>query len=161
MENEQTRPSVPPAEQMELGEYAGGGASYATAAAPGAAATARPVSGITPLRPQGPKKQPVLMYGRATTGGDDKEEILAADVELVATGVSRDATSEQLKNFIINKGIEVLDIVKLTTYEQARTNTFKIKIKAAQFEKALKPDVWPLRVGVRHYRQPRQPKGNS
>ena len=53
--------------------------------------------------------------------------------------------------------------MKLTTFEQARTNTFKIKIKAAQYLKAMDPEIWPLRVGVRHYRQPRrdQNKGTS
>jgi hypothetical protein len=128
-----------------------------------AAAAAATIGGITPLQKPGAKRNSVLVYGKATTGRDDAEEILAADVELVATGVSRDATSEQLKNFIITKGIDVLEIVKLTTFEQARTNSFKIKIKAAQYNKAMNPEIWPLRVGVRHYRQPRreQNRGSS
>ena len=29
-------------------------------------------------------------------------------------------------------------------------------VKAAQYEAALKPDVWPYRVAVRHYKQPRR-----
>ena len=41
-----------------------------------------------------------------------------------------------------------------------RTYTFKIRIKAAQYQKALDPEMWPLRVGIRHYRQPRN-KGPS
>ena len=65
------------------------------------------------------------------------------------------------KFFIVAKGIGVLEVVKLTTFEQARTNTFKIKIKAAQYEKAMNPDMWPLRVGVRHYRQPRRDQNNG
>jgi hypothetical protein len=153
--------SAPPAEHMECGE--GLGVSYAAAAAAAVPAASQGVGGITPLQQKGAKKKTVLVYGKATTGRDDIEEILAADVELVATGVSRDASSDQLKNFIINKGIDVVEIVKLTTFEHARTNFFKIKIKAAQYEKAMKPEMWPLRVGVRHFRQPRrdQNKGTS
>ena len=73
----------------------------------------------------------------------------------MATGVAKDASSDQLKDFITAKGINVLEITKLTTFEHARTNTFKIKIQAAQYNEAMKPENWPLRVGVRHYRQPR------
>ena len=80
---------------------------------------------------------------------------LAADVELAAYGVSKDATEEQLKEFISNKGICVTDVKKLTTYEQARTNTFKVSIKASDYDKAIRPEVWPLRVGVRLFRPKR------
>ena len=141
-------PSAPPVEEMICDE--GQKVNYAAAAA------SKPVSGITPLKKPGARKNSVLVYGNATTGRDDTEEILAADVELVATGVSRDATTDQLKNFILSKGIEVIEILKLTTFEQARTNTYKIKIKAAQYLKAMNPEMWPLRVGVRHFRQPRK-----
>ena len=44
---------------------------------------------------------------------------------------------------------------KLTTYEHARTNTFKVSIKASDYDKALRPEVWPLRVGVRLFRPKR------
>ena len=111
-----------------------------------AAAAAAAIGGITPLQKPGAKINSVLVFGKANTGRDDAEEILAADVELVATGVSRDVTSEQLKNIIVTKGIDVLEIVKLTTFEQARTNTFKIKIRAAQYNKAMNRDIWPLRI---------------
>ena len=39
---------------------------------------------------------------------------------------------------------------------ESRTNTFKIVVKLSDYEKAMKPDVWPYRVGVRHYRPPRR-----
>ena len=113
------------------------------------------VRGITPLGPRG-RKHSVLIFGKATSSTDKKEENLAADVELVATGVSKDASEGQFKEFMTGKGIEVLEIMKLTTYEHARTNTFKITIKASQYAKAMDPDIWPLRVGVRHYRQPKR-----
>ena len=141
--------------------HAGGARSYAAAAG-----TRQQVGGITSLSQLQGQTQPrfrknsILVYGKATTGKSESEEILAADVELVATGVARDASSEQLRDFITAKGIEVLDIEKLTTYEHARTNTFKVKIKAAQYNKAMNPDIWPLRVGVRHFRQPRRDQSN-
>ena len=96
------------------------------------------------------------MYGKARTGPDDTENCLAADFKLVAYGVSKDATEEQLKAFISSKGISVTCVTKLTTFESARTNTFKVSIKAADYDKALKPEVWPLRVGVRPFRPKRQ-----
>ena len=43
----------------------------------------------------------------------------------------------------------------LTTYEHARTNTFKVCIKATDYDKAIRPEVWPLRVGVRLFRPKR------
>ena len=30
----------------------------------------------------------------------------------------------------------------------------KVTVKGAQHEKAMNPDIWPLRVGVRHFRAP-------
>ena len=80
---------------------------------------------------------------------------IAADVQLPAYGVSKDATEEQLKQFISSKGISVTDVKKLTTFQGARTNTFKVCIKASDYDKALKPEVWPLRVVVRLFRPKR------
>ena len=53
---------------------------------------------------------------------------------------------------------DVTDVTKLTTlatFPGARTNTFKVCIKASDYDKALKPEVWPLRVGVRLFRPKR------
>ena len=114
------------------------------------------LGGISPLVNSGNRRNSVLVFGNAATNSGGNEELLAADVELVATGVSRDATADQLATFLHSKGVEVVDVALLTTYENARTNTFKVKIKASQYSKAMSPDVWPFRVGVRHYRQPRR-----
>ena len=88
---------------------------------------------------------------------DAEDPLLTADVNLVASGVSKDATPEQLKQFIISKGINVTDIELLTAYkkEEARSYSYRIAIKPEDYEKALKPDVWPYRVGVRLYKQKR------
>ena len=99
------------------------------------------------------------MFGAAKTGKDDTEELLAADADanLVASGVSKDATCEQLKEFIMNKGITVTDIELISLAPQRRTNTFRVAIKIADFDKAMDPNVWPYRVGVRRFR-PHRPK---
>ena len=107
------------------------------------------------VRPHNPRRPSALIYGNARTGADDSEQFLAADAELVAYGVSKDATEEQLKQFITSKGINVTAVKKLTTFEEARTYTFRVSIKASDYEKALKPEVWPLRVGVRPFRPKR------
>ena len=95
------------------------------------------------------------MYGNAKIGNDEKEEILSADVDLCLVGVSKDATEEQLESFIKGKGIDVLEIECLS-HKDARTNTFRVKIKAAEYDKAMKPEVWPYRVGVRHFKPKRR-----
>ena len=40
--------------------------------------------------------------------------------------------------------------------DQVRSKTFKITLKAAQYEAALNPEVWPYRVAVHHYKAPRR-----
>ena len=97
------------------------------------------------------------MFGNAKNGSNESEQfILAADVNLVASGVSKDATPEQLKNFIVSKGINVTDIELLTTHKiEARSFSYRIAIKPEDYEKALKPDAWPYRVGVRIFRPKR------
>jgi hypothetical protein len=90
---------------------------------------------------------------------ENKETLLAADVDLVATGVGKDCTNDDLKNFLRDKGIEPVAVETLTKDEvlpNVRTKTFKITVKPAQYEMALKPEVWPYRVAVRHFRAPRR-----
>ena len=103
-----------------------------------------------------------ICFGTAKTSGiGDKETLLAADVDLVATGVGKDCTNEDLKEFLKNKGIDVVAVETLTKAEvlpNVRTKTFKITVKPAQYETALNPEVWPYRVAVRHYRAPRKPE---
>ena len=115
------------------------------------------VNGIKQLNNDRPPRRPSIMYGTSKVGNDENVELLAADVALVASGVSKDASPQQLKDFIEGKGIRVVAIDKLTRDDaDSRTNTFKIVVKLADYDKAMKPDVWPYRVGVRHYRPPRR-----
>ena len=98
-----------------------------------------------------------IMYGTSKTGTSEGTEFLAADVALVATGVSKEASAEQLKEFVISKGIGVISVEKLTREDiDTRTNTFKVVIKLADYEKAMNPEMWPYRVGVRHFRAPKR-----
>ena len=107
----------------------------------------------TPVRP----RKPSIMYGKAKMGKDGSEELLAADVALVASGVSKDATGDQLKEFIERKGIKVAEVVKLTKDDaDTRTNTFKVVVKTSDYEKAMDPEIWPYRVGVRHFKPPKR-----
>ena len=56
--------------------------------------------------------------------------------------------------FVQSKGISVTNVELLTQHPEARTNTFEVVIKPADYEKAMNPEVWPYRVGVRHYNAP-------
>ena len=133
------------------------------------AATLQPsgISGINKMQtgslkpPHTVKRKPSIMFGTAKTGRDDNENLLAADVCLVASGVSKDAREDQLKDFVESKGISVISIEKLTTHPDARTNTFKVVIKLSDYEKAMNPEVWPYRVGVRHFKPQRRKQGMS
>ena len=89
-----------------------------------------------------------LLHGTA-----DSSNTLAADVSLVAYGVAKDATTEGLKSFLEARGVAVIECVNLTTFQFARTHSYKVTIKASQYDKAIKPEVWPFRVGVRLFKQ--------
>ena len=97
-----------------------------------------------------------ILHGTADSGNT-----LAADVSLAAYGVAKDASAEQLKSFLERKNIQVLECINLTTYDQARTHCYKVTIKAAEYEKAIKPDVWPYRVGVRLFKQFREKRDDQ
>ena len=86
---------------------------------------------------------------------------LAADVDLVASGVARDASAKQLEDFLKAKGINVIKVECLTkpelvAEEKVRSKTMKVTVKAAELQKAMDPGVWPYRVGVRHFRAPQR-----
>ena len=99
------------------------------------------------------------MFGEAKTGKDEALELLAADANLVASGVSKDATCEQLKEFIESKGVKVTEIELISNAPERRTNTFRVAIKAADYDKAMQPEVWPYRVGVRRF-IPKRPRND-
>ena len=99
-----------------------------------------------------PRRQSTLLFGQAKTGKDNQTQLLAANVNLVASGVSKAATANQLKEFLEDKGINVTEIECMTYHPEARTNTFRVAIAIGDYEKALNPEVWPYRVAVRTFR---------
>ena len=83
---------------------------------------------------------------RGTAVGDN-ETPLSADVHLVAYGLSKDTTGVQLSQWLNKNGLEVKSC-DLTKFEGARSLTYKIVVKANDYDKAINPDIWPARVGV-------------
>ena len=60
--------------------------------------------------------------------------MLAADVNLVASGVGKGCSPELLRDFLVGKGITPVEVVMLTKNEvldQVRTLSFRIAVKAA------------------------------
>ena len=117
---------------------------------------------LQPGQQNSPRQSKNICFGTAKTSGHEgKEKLLAADVDLVATGVGKDCTNDDLKEFLQGKGIDAVAVETLTREEvlpNVRTKTFKITVKAAQYERSLDPDVWPYRVAVRHFRAPKRPE---
>ena len=56
------------------------------------------------------RDQYLFLYGKSSAGANNTDQYLTADVQLAAYGVSKDASKEQLKLFIMSKGINVTDI---------------------------------------------------
>ena len=150
------------------------GQSYAGAAAlPGVTPLTQPgqMTGLGMLKnllqPKPQKPQRNICFGSAKTSGEGpaaKDTLLAADVSLVASGVGKGCTTDDLKNFLAGKGINAVEVEMLTkkeVMEQVRTLTFRVAVKAADYEAALKPEVWPYRVGVRHYKAPRRERTDN
>ena len=57
-----------------------------------------------------------------------------------------------MKEFLVGKGINPVEVELLTKKEviaNVRTLTFRVAVKAAEYELSLNPEVWPYRVGVR------------
>ena len=111
-----------------------------------------------PKRQQGAWRKP-LIIGSARANNEGENKIESADVTLVAAGLSKEATASQLETFVNSKGLRVTSCTLLTDHEKnpdARSNTFKVTIKADDYDKALDEKMWPYRVRVRlfkHFRK--------
>ena len=95
-----------------------------------------------------------------TAKSDEKEhKVDVADVTLVAAGLAKEATAEQLKAFVTQQGLTVTSCSLMTDPSKNpdyRSNTFKVTIKAEEYEKAMDEKMWPYRVRVRlfkHFRK--------
>ena len=91
-----------------------------------------------------------VIYGSAKP---DAEQVnLAADVSLVAFNVNKECSKEHMRNFLVEKGINVVDVVEMTREEvlsNVRVKSMKVIVRANEYEKAMDPSSWPCRVGVR------------
>ena len=90
-----------------------------------------------------------ILRGTAVGGN---ETPLSADVHLVVYGLSKYTTGVQLSQWLNKNGLEVKSCDILTKFEGARSLTYKIAVKASDYDKAINPDIWPARVGVRKFK---------
>ena len=89
---------------------------------------------------------------KGTLSNDNNDAPQPADVHLVAYGFGTDTSGEQLKQWLRGNGIVVKSCSLLTTFEGARSHTFKLVVKSTDYEKATNPAIWPENVGVRKFR---------
>ena len=85
-----------------------------------------------------------VIYGSAKA--DSEEVNLAADVALVAFNVNKNCNKDAMKIFLIEKGIDVVDVEEMTREEvlvNVKVKTMKVIVKATQFEKAMDLDPGP------------------
>ena len=87
----------------------------------------------------------------------------AAPVDLFVYNVNKDVSKDAIvKHMKDSKGLEIMECVKVS-HDDARTQSFRIKIKAEDYDLSMNGDTWPYRVRVRpfkHFRQ-RQEQGNQ
>ena len=108
------------------------------------------------------RRNSALVFGNGTTASNN-DHVLSADVNLVASGVSKQATPDQIKEFLEQKGIHVTDIELLTKFfiNESKSYTYRIAIRPSDYELALKPESWPFRVSVRLFRNKRRQQEES
>ena len=72
-----------------------------------------------------------------TSNNSSKDKSFAADIELVASGVSKNATTEKLADYLKDKGLNVIKCELMTKGDAlflARSFSFKLTIKAEDYE---------------------------
>ena len=72
--------------------------------------------------------------------------------------VTEDGIIEHMKD---TKGLDIFECSKVS-HVDARTKSFRIKVKAADYELSMNSETWPYRVRVRpykHFRQKREEGG--
>ena len=91
-----------------------------------------------------------VIFGSAKV--DSEAANIAADVSLVVFGVNKEFSRDSMKTFLIEKSIDVIDVIDMTREEvldNVKVKTMKVVVKASQYERAMDPSIWPCRVGVR------------
>ena len=60
---------------------------------------------------------------------------------------------DKLKKYISDKGVDVVNCECITKFDAARSHSYKIVIKASDYEKCKAPSMWPARVGLRLFKK--------
>ena len=89
---------------------------------------------------------------KGTLSSDNDNAPQPADIHLVAYGFGTDTSGVQLKQWLKSNGISVKNCSLLTTFDGARSHTFKLVVKATDYEKIINPAIWPENVGVRKFK---------
>ena len=80
----------------------------------------------------------------------------AAPVDLFVYNVAKNASGEDIvKHMKDTKNLDIIECNRVS-HDDARTQIFRIKIKASDYETGLNPETWPYRVRVRVFRHFRQ-----
>ena len=84
--------------------------------------------------------------------GANKDTTFAPPADLFVFNVNKEVTEEAIKTFMTDsKGLELLECEKVSHVE-ARTSSFRVQVRAQDYDKAMEADTWPYRVRVRPYR---------
>ena len=94
-----------------------------------------------------------LMKTNAIYGTKQDACYLAADGEGVVFGVAKNVSNYQIATYAEKQGIKILNCEFLTKWTEARSNIFKLTIKARQAELTLNSSIWPCGVGVRRFKR--------
>ena len=96
--------------------------------------------------------------------GNSGDNGFAAPIDLFVFNVNVDVTEDAIKNHMKDsKSLELLEIVKVS-HNEARTKSFRVKVKSEDYEKAMDCQTWPSRVRVRpykHFKQRREQPGGQ
>ena len=98
---------------------------------------------------EAPRRRTVVGTSDSIASG---RKMKSPPADIFVWGVHRETTPEDIVNDLATSGIIITanDIQKKSKNE-ATLCSYKISIPAADFQKALNPEIWPLRVKVREY----------
>ena len=105
------------------------------------------------------RRQNGILHG--TAQDQSRDMTFAANTDLVAYGVATQVTGIEMSKFIEDKGIKVLDCVLLTKCEHVQTLSYKVTIRACDYEKSQDASIWPYRIGVRSFKNAKSRYQNS
>ncbi len=74
------------------------------------------------------------------------------DRQLFIQRVNKQVTDIDVKAYLVAKDFTIRDLT-LMSHADAKYNSFKLTIPVTEFEKLLDPDIWPVGVRVRRFRE--------